>query len=316
MPCLRPNNIRRKQYYHDLHDTKMMQVPCGRCSECYASHQRELYVRSKYELKRATSAHFFTLTYADAPITPNGRHFTADKTHIKKFMTRLRHLESTRQPIGELLKNGKRRIKKVWNEQLKFLYVLEYGTKHQRPHYHFLMFNLKNIQNVYRAWSINKKPIGRIDVGKVENASINYVVGYIGKRIGIPTTPDDQRLPEYRENSQKFGDGFLETTGKWNKKYEEGYTVLDGITYKLPRYLKNKLFPLYKAQKIDKFGNKITTTTQHPISRAIGKKALHNYHKIQQQQIKHAGSEQLYYKNLHEHSIQKNNSKSKLTPLS
>lgn len=245
----------------NLEDYSILQVPCGKCHSCITSRINDWWVRLKYELKNSTSAHFITLTYANPPVSLNG-HYTGNKDHLRKFFNRLRHYDSSVK-LNPLTKRKYRQF----NSEIKYYAVLEYGKKYQRPHYHIILFGIKNIRSAYNAWAVDKKPIGSMHVGKVEDASIRYVTGYIGKKIGIPVDDADDRLPEFSNMSKGLGLGYVNSTGKFNIQNEEGYTVVDGKTYRLPRYLKNKLFPQYKMKVHGK-----VKYLPNPIAKAIGKK--------------------------------------------
>lgn len=70
----------------------------------------------------------------------------------------------------------------------------EYGSRTHRPHYHAIMFNVTNIDNLTRCWSH-----GSTHVGKVEDASIFYTLKYALKRAEKwrkKADPDNDRAVE------------------------------------------------------------------------------------------------------------------------
>lgn len=219
-----PNYLKRKDEFSHT------PIPCGICSDCTKKKASQWYIRIKYELKRCTTAFFVTLTYTEAP---RSDHFllTGHKPDLQKFYKRLRQKESQR------VKNpATGRLKTVYNQDIKHYSTLEYGEKNHRPHYHAIIFNVKR-ENIFKAWTL-----GRVQADLINDARINYVVGYIGKKIGIPFHDADDRLKEFSVMSKGLGDNYQEITDDWNKNNMIGYTILDGITYALPRYYKNRIF--------------------------------------------------------------------------
>lgn len=45
---------------------------------------------------------------------------------------------------------------------------------------------------------------------------------------------------------------YVDMARSFHEKTEQGYTVIKGIKYNLPRYFKNQIFPDYKIRKIGK----------------------------------------------------------------
>ncbi|WNK13977.1 MAG: replication initiator protein [Microvirus sp.] len=202
-------------------------VRCGKCDQCYKSRAMEWYVRINYDLRHATSAYFVTLTYDDATITrtPNG-YYTVVESDLRNYFKRLRKREKG-------------------NQSIKYYACSEYGTVGHRPHYHAIILNVNDERNLHKAWSIDGNYIGNVfvpDTGGVSDASIKYVTGYIGKRIGIPRSIDDDRQKEFSRMSKGIGLSFLNDAGKFHLANEQAHTVIDGTTFMLPRYLKEKLW--------------------------------------------------------------------------
>lgn len=217
-------------------------VRCGRCDQCYKHRAMEWYVRIWYELRYARSAYFVTLTYDDVhvPYSKKG-HMTVVKRHLQNYFKRLRKREKG-------------------NTQIKYYAASEYGKKGdgQRPHYHAIILNVKDDRNLHLAWSLTDKKlklttyIGNVFIpptGGVEDASIKYVTGYIGKRIGIPCFKGDDRSKEFSLMSKRFGQCFVDECGEYFKRNELGHIVINKCSYPLPRYFKDKLYPT--TQEVD-----------------------------------------------------------------
>lgn len=233
--CGFPVNIRNPKYT-DI-STVYMQVPCGKCADCLKERANQWYIRLHYENKVATSAYFVTLTYEVPKRTFNGL-LTVDKRDLQLYLKRLRKLDRT--------------------TGIKYYACSEYGEKFHRPHYHLIIFNVQDRNNLIRAWEINqeigndgspimdKVPIGKVDIGTVEPGSMRYVTGYIEKRIGIPQSDYDDRMPEFSLMSKNMGLYFIDHVASFNTLNQVGYTVLNGKKYNLSRYYKNKIFKDYE----------------------------------------------------------------------
>ena len=161
----------------------MQQVPCGRCVECMKLRVNSWYVRINEELKVSSSAYFVTLTYEHEPCTPEGEP-TLDYRDIQLFMKRLR---------------------KCQIEKIRYFIVGEYGSKTGRPHYHALLFNIKNIDDVQKCWTL-----GFTHIGKVQDESIFYTLKYSLKRaVKWKKRQEYDPLPEKALVSHKLGLSFL-----------------------------------------------------------------------------------------------------------
>lgn len=158
-------------------------VPCGKCAQCLQKRSNQWNIRLQYHQKDVKSQHFVTLTYQVPPRSYNDL-ATVKKVDLQNFFKRLRKREGT-------------------NTDISYYAVSEYGTQFHRPHYHIILFNVKDVRNIMRAWTIDNKLIGLVDVADVTPASIAYVTSYIGKKIGIPLYDYDDRTPEFSLMSKK-----------------------------------------------------------------------------------------------------------------
>lgn len=212
-------------------DYRYIDVPCGKCIRCINRRTNTWWIRLSHELKSATTAHFVTLTYNDESLTRsyNGL-LTCVKSDLQKYFKRLRKREK--------------------NNGIKYYAVSEYGGKNHRPHYHAIVFNVVIEANFARAWRINDYPLGNVHVGTVSDESIKYVTGYTGKRIGIPFTDYDDRLPEFSLMSKGLGLKQFIKDSYYYKDNMKGHTIINGYTYPLPRYYKEKLFNKNELKKI------------------------------------------------------------------
>lgn len=197
-------------------------VPCGQCKDCLQARANSWLVRLRSHMKDTFSSYFVTLTYENPPRSYNGL-FTAKKDDLQRYFKRLRKIESE-------------------NQNIKYYAVSEYGEQYQRPHYHAIIFNVNDRRSILRAWAPYDTLIGQVHIGDVTSASIKYVSGYIGKKIGIPQYDYDDRLPEFSLMSKGLGKNILDYQGDFLKDTLTPYTYVDGIKYPIPRYIKDKLF--------------------------------------------------------------------------
>lgn len=196
-------------------------LPCGKCPECTSRRISAWSFRLMQEVKRATSAHFLTLTY-DTQHVPISKHgfMSLDKRHVQLFMKKLRkaHGKST----------------------IKYYCAGEYGGRTKRPHYHIIIFNAR-IDLLQPAWDK-----GAIHYGTVEGASIGYTLKYISKQRTIPMHSNDDRIPEFAIMSKRLGDNYLTKAAiDWHKKDLENrmhLTIEDGKKVSMPRYYKEKIY--------------------------------------------------------------------------
>lgn len=196
-------------------------VPCGQCNDCLQARANSWLVRLRSHMKDTFSSYFVTLTYENPPRTYNGL-YTAKKDDIQRYFKRLRKIETD-------------------NNNIKYYAVSEYGEQYQRPHYHAIIFNVNDRRSILRAWAPNDILIGQVHIGDVTSASIKYVSGYIGKKIGIPQYDYDDRVPEFSLMSKGLGLNAENYIGDFLRDTLTPYVMLDGIKYPIPRYYKEKL---------------------------------------------------------------------------
>ncbi len=193
-------------------------VDCGKCPPCKKLIGSQWAFRLKMEDRVSRSSFFITLTYSPkyVPISPNGL-LTLQKKDVTDFIKRLRKLEG--------------------HTDLRYYAVGEYGSKTNRPHYHIIMFNVENKENIYKAWKKNKEPIGSIDIGDVKSESIKYTLKYISKKGKIPMWNGDDRIKEFSNKSKRLG---------------SNYVVKHWETKKKPHLVKknNKIYTQYRTEYI------------------------------------------------------------------
>jgi hypothetical protein len=222
MQCYTPYRVKNKN--KDINNQNLMiDVPCGKCLACKKRRASHWSFRLQQEAKSSTSAAFVTLTYETAPTTENGFH-TLKKRDFQLFLKRLR--------------------KKCPTNKLKYYACGEYGTKTYRPHYHAVIFNLPQSliakpQKIADTWQN-----GHIHLAANNQATINYVVGYMTKSNFTRINTFDDRLPEFSLMSKGMGLGYLTDAMKNYYKKRELFCIVreGGQIISMPRYYKQKIF--------------------------------------------------------------------------
>lgn len=129
-----------------------MRLPCGGCIGCRKARAREWALRCTLELAEHDRTVWCTLTYDDDHLPP-----TLSKRDLSGFVKRLR----------------------ARGERIRFFASGEYGERTLRPHYHAILFGLREDSQVQAAWSA-----GFTRVDSVSPAAISYVAGYCAKKVG------------------------------------------------------------------------------------------------------------------------------------
>jgi hypothetical protein len=208
----------------------IIQVPCGKCMACRVLRTAEWTVRLTDECKNKKGM-FLTLTYNEENLPANG---SLDKAVLQKFIKRLR--------------------KSIEPVKIKYYAVGEYGEARQRPHYHLIvsgyrfpdrdLYIEKKLYNGVLTDRIRSKeldklwPFGDSDVGEVERKSVQYVAGYIRKKLYGDNQYGD-RLPPFPLMSQKIGIEYAEKHK--DEIFSERGRRSDGKRVIIPRAYKKKL---------------------------------------------------------------------------
>lgn len=211
--CISTVRIRRNNVLVD--------VPCGKCGFCLSNKRKEWSFRLQKEYRYHDTSKFLTLTY-DSDNLPydfiDGKYYAVlRKKDFQNFMKRLRKAQTQ-------IKNA---------PKLKYYAVGEYGTRTGRPHYHAIVFGLHNrlLDKIGKIWDK-----GNIDVGEVNNNSIDYITKYVINRY------DDleRKHPPFACISKGIGLKHLEAN---YDKYRTKDVVRSerGFEQVMPRYYRDKL---------------------------------------------------------------------------
>lgn len=150
---------RRSYGYEVLH------LPCGKCVGCRVSRAREWAVRCALEAQLHEESSFVTLTFDDRYVPPSIR-----KADLSGWVKRVRA--------------------RIHPRTIRFFGCGEYGEQTHRPHYHALVFGLRESPSFQEAW-----PFGFVRVDPCTPATIAYVAGYVSKKFA-PIKPAGEYLDE------------------------------------------------------------------------------------------------------------------------
>lgn len=212
-------------------------INCGKCLNCKRNRVNMWSFRLMKEAAISTSQKFITLTYDTkyVPITENG-FMTLRKAELQAFFKRLREYEKQGRSGALAKKIGK---------SLKYYAVGEYGTIRKRPHYHIILFNLLDEENIYKAWKF-----GGIDVQEANNNTIDYTLKYIMKKIGGHKFKAFDGEKEFSIMSKKLGHNWMSEAivRHYRENLDINYTIADkGYKVPLSKYYRDKM--LTKEEK-------------------------------------------------------------------
>lgn len=173
------------------------------------------------------------------------------KQDIQRWIKRVRkahHAGFARFPYKPYARFDGRRDKIYWPKPIKYFAVGEYGTRHSRPHYHVLIYNV-SAKVAELKW-----PYGYVDIGELNEKSVGYTLKYMQKNGKIPQYKGDDRLPEFQLMSKGLGLEYVNRrTIQWHKADLENrfyLTVEGGKKVCMPRYYKDRLYTLEERSLI------------------------------------------------------------------
>lgn len=219
MSCLRPLSIKNPKYansdmtaYKEWPLDYNLLVPCGSCVECNKSSRSEWMVRLILEMQHVARSggvtYFCTFTLAPERY----EEFTAD----------------IHRPIRLFFENYRRKFGK----SCKHFFVSELGKVTERLHYHGFLFNpLCDPEGINDLWIY-----GFTNIKPAVYDHAHYVTKYILK----PQLDVDWYKPR-RFISAGIGRAYVDQFGNLDGVRSHKVNV-NGRTYRLPRYLRRKLY--------------------------------------------------------------------------
>lgn len=143
---------------------------CGKCLRCRIAKRSIWTMRMLHETDSKGDAGFVTLTYDNdnLPASPNRPLGLLLKSDLQKFFKRLRAFYSGR-------------VEGVPRRTLRYYGNGEYGDLHHRPHYHAIVWGLTPVdyRQCKHLWDL-----GRWQIDTCSGHSIQYVAGYVTKKLG------------------------------------------------------------------------------------------------------------------------------------
>lgn len=211
-------------------EARKVQVPCGKCFECFNNKRLQWWFRVQQENKFNLEPYrwFLTLTYNERKVPRRKGVRTLYKRHPQLFFKRLR-------------KAG---------YKIKYILVGEYGTETRRPHYHAILWTDAPDHAISNAWKY-----GTIHFGTVNRNTVLYTLKYIVQTNDI--TRNRVRESGYQKNyavySRGIGESYLtpqmydyHTKDYENPKFK---AIIEGEEIPLPRYYRKKIFTTYQINK-------------------------------------------------------------------
>lgn len=216
--------------YIKQHKGEILTLQCGKCPKCKIRRVNQWIFRIMQEQKNSTSAYFVTLTYKNKFLPRTQRKLgTLKKSDLQNFIKRLREYEK---------EDGNPSI-------IKYFAAGEYGTETKRPHYHAILLNVNNKENIGKSWTKKKQQIGNIDIGTVTQSSIAYTIKYIDKECKIGYARNDQREKTFQLMSKGLGEKYLtEQQIEYHRNNPKKNYVQDhlGNIVGMPRYYAKKIW--------------------------------------------------------------------------
>lgn len=226
---------------------------CGKCLPCLKKRKQQWSYRLTEEMRDSFSAYFVTLTYDENNVPWADYKMTANVDDHKQFIKRLKYFEQTkilnkRTEISKEEYNRKKEGIKTTQiylqddgnigqrrKKLEFYGVIEYGDLTKRPHFHYILFNIQDVESIAKAWEK-----GRIQVDECNVNTIDYVLKYMMKDPAEKVK--DAIQPEKSFVSKGIGNRAITGELKRYIKTPEGNMVINtrGSKVALPRYYRKK----------------------------------------------------------------------------
>lgn len=179
-----------------------LSVPCSVCIQCRINKTTEWALRCVYENEMHSKACFITLTYADEFLPENA---SLVKKDLQDFYKRVRKYYAGNS-----------------TSEIKYYCCGEYGPTTLRPHYHIALFGADFEPEKWKEFKKNHYfsstllelwPFGFNEIGFLSPDRMNYVAGYIQKKLmgrSIKQYVDRGVIPPFSLSSKHFGEKGME----------------------------------------------------------------------------------------------------------
>lgn len=229
-----------------------IKVPCGKCIGCRLDYSRMWATRSVHEAfmhDHYQNCSFITLTFNNEMLQNRTVGYSLNKVSFRSWIKRLR-----------------KAVYSKYGRTFRFMACGEYGSRHQRPHYHMLIYGFNFPDK--KVWKYNKihgkeviyyrsdflediwRPAHISDsygfsvIGDVNFESSAYVARYVTKKLfgAVAEKVYRDREPEFLTTSRMPGLGFDYLNKYYKDMFNHGYVTLpNGFKAPIPRYYSNKL---------------------------------------------------------------------------
>jgi len=176
---------------------KEMQIycPCGQCEFCLRKRIQDWTLRMMHQYESSGKAAFITLTYRNEDLPKN---FSLQKADLQKYF---------------------KRVRKHYDQKIKYFACGEYGSMTNRPHYHTIIFNIDPQAYTLLDERHNLWPLGHSFVGhSVEAEACAYTAKYVTKIIRSKGHSYAPRERPFQLQSQGLGRDWCELFGDEIKK--------------------------------------------------------------------------------------------------
>jgi len=290
MACDAPLTIKYKNPIPDGSGGFIWTFPgdCGKCIKCLQKLKSQWSFRLVEEKRNAFSSYFVTLTYDDENLTWGLDAPTINPKDHDLFIKNLKKLEnkkvlSARAMVSaEETERATRGIKD--DGKLKYFGVSEYGDQGGRPHWHYIIFNLRDTNNLALAWSRNLeiggkrkeyqvipgKVIGNIHIDECNVNTIDYTLKYMIK--DHSDNDWDDKNKEVRRMSKGLGDSYVNDDFKNYINRLDGNVVINSRSGRvaLPRYYRKKYVDPDKMEEKNAYIAKQMESEQERLMKKYG----------------------------------------------
>lgn len=236
MKCISPVSIRRFNMFHVL---ESVAVPCGKCPVCQQNRIADWLFRIERDVENSPVSFFITLTYDDEDLPDDG---LVSKKDVQDFFKRLRS-NCEPQKIGKLPN-----CKYI---PLRYFLCSEYGSLHDRPHYHAIIWNVAPLDRFvsYNELFETSWKHGFVYIGNVTPASIRYVLKYMFKDAELSA---EKQQSLFYLMSKGIGKSFIENGNNKSNIHDRfvPYLAIDHGRKRIPRYYKEKVWSKGERRRI------------------------------------------------------------------
>lgn len=287
MACDSPITIKYKEPISDGNGGFIWTFPadCGKCLKCLIKRKAQWSFRMVEEKRMSFSSYFVTLTYDDIHLPWGDGVSTVNKNDHKEFIKKLKYYEQekllhVRKYISaEELERKKNNIKE--DGKFKYYGVSEYGDLKGRAHWHYILFNVRDIANINTAWTTtlydsenkpyNGEPKGKVQIDDCNVNTIDYVLKYMVKDHTNQDYSNREKEKSFMSKGLGLGmvnDEFIDYINRVN-----GNTVVNqrGRELPLPRYYRKKFVKEENKERKNLYINQQIQKTEKKEEKKYGK---------------------------------------------